>query len=120
MFLTCCLRGLDRLQLAANPAPHALNMSKADKAMLDHIKRFIAMCLRGGVAPKPKLHLFLELGVRAFAEGHPSAYATWRDEGMNRVLAEIGRCSHRMVWYVRVLHNWESSAPGQQRKRARR
>lgn len=77
------------------------------KAMLDHMKRFVVMSQRAGVAMKPKHHMAVELARRVPVSGNPNLYACWQDETLNRLLGDIGRTAHRSVWAVRVLAKFE-------------
>ena len=87
--------------------------------MLDAAKRFLVMCLRGGVAPKPKLHLMMHAALRCQTEGSPAAHATWQDETLNRLVASVGAAAHRMVWELRVMQNFESALKARKTKRSR-
>ncbi len=52
---------------------------------------------------KPKHHLVLHLVSRTAKHGNPGYYATFTDEGINKILKLVGQAAHRSVWEVRVF-----------------
>lgn len=87
--------------------------------MLDAAKRFLIMCLKGGVAPKPKLHLMMHSALRCRSEGSPASHATWQDETLNRLVASVGAAAHRKVWELRVMESFDSALRARDAKRKR-
>jgi hypothetical protein len=45
----------------------------------------------------------MEMSARLLWFGAPKLYATWKDEGKNGVLKDVGQKAHRTVWHARVL-----------------
>ena len=80
-----------------NVPPHTL------QRMFDAVKRHIVLSARAGVPLTPKHHLMLHLVSRTAKHGNPSYYATFTDEGINKLLMKVGQAAHRSVWEVRVL-----------------
>jgi hypothetical protein len=66
---------------------------------------------------KPKLHMMMHLVDRTLAQGNPAYYATWVDEGLNKVLASLGRQAHRSVWEARILTYFEHTEDLRQKRR---
>ena len=91
-----------------------------NEALLTQMKRFVMMSQRAGVNEKPKHHLSLEMVLRVPKEGNCSLHATWRDEGLNRQLGNLGRMAHAKVFYARVLSLWENSQEHLERTKRRR
>ena len=58
--------------------------------LLDHFKQYAAAMEPFGVHT-PKVHLMMHLILRSQWFGVPTNYATWRDEGYNRLLKDILR-----------------------------
>jgi hypothetical protein len=58
--------------------------------LLDHFKQYAAAMEPFGVHT-PKVHLMMLLILRSQWFGVPTNYATWRDEGYNRLLKDILR-----------------------------
>jgi hypothetical protein len=75
----------------------------AVQKMFDAVKKHIILAERAGVPMKPKHHLLLHLVARTRRHGNPNFYATFADEGINRIVKKIGEAAHRSVWEVRCL-----------------
>lgn len=73
------------------------------QAMYDAMKRHIILARRAGTPLKPKHHLVLHLVARTAKHGNPGYYATFTDEGINKLLKFVGQAAHRSVWEVRVF-----------------
>ena len=71
--------------------------------MFDSMKKHLILSNRAGVPMKPKHHLVLHMVARTGKYGNPSFYATFTDEGINKLLKKVGQAAHRTVWEVRVL-----------------
>ena len=71
--------------------------------MYDAMKRHIILAKLAGVPLKPKHHLVLHLVARTAKHGNPGYYATFTDEGINKLLKHVGQAAHRSVWEVRVF-----------------
>lgn len=56
-----------------------------------------------GLGKKPKLHLLMHMVGNSDFHGNPGLHSTFVDEGLNKVLAQIGRSAHRRVWELRVF-----------------
>ena len=74
-----------------------------NQAWLASVKSYCKDCETLGVPFKPKLHALGEMAARLLWFGAPKLYATWRDEGLNAVLALVAKRAHRRVWHARVL-----------------
>lgn len=88
--------------------------------MYDAVKRHVSLSQKAGVPLKPKHHLLLHLVERTKRHGNPGFYATFADEGMNRVLKKVGQAAHRSVWEARVFLHFgkiEETRRGQKRPR---
>ena len=59
---------------------------------------------RAGGSLKPKWHMMCHAIERLHLFGNPRFYWTYRDEGMNGVLAKIARSCHRRHW-METVHN---------------
>ena len=90
------------------------------QAMYDALNRMFCLWQRTDLQPKPKLHLLMHMCDRAARLGNPRFYATWVDEGLNKVLASLGRQAHRSVWECRVLTYFEELQKRTTTKRRRR
>ena len=64
-----------------------------------HIRSAIA----GGVKPMPKHHQMVHLLQGVPANGSPSLYSNWRDESLNRNLANIAGAAYAAVWERRIF-----------------
>ena len=73
------------------------------KKMFDAMKRHVVLAKIAGVPIKPKHHLVLHLVARTGKHGNPRYYATFKDEGINKLLKHVGQAAHRSVWEVRVF-----------------
>jgi hypothetical protein len=71
--------------------------------MYDAMKRHIILAKLAEVPMKPKHHLVLHLVARTARHGNPGYYATFTDEGINKLLKHVGQAAHRSVWEVRVF-----------------
>ena len=60
-----------------------------------------------GLEYKPKMHLLMEMVRQSPFHGNPSRFWTFEDEGLNRLLSQIGRSAHRLVWELRVFAHFE-------------
>ena len=58
--------------------------------MYDAIKKHLVLSQRAGVPMKPKHHLVIHLVARTAKHGNPSYYATFTDEGINKLLKKVG------------------------------
>jgi hypothetical protein len=79
--------------------------------MCDAGVRHINLAKLGGVHMLPKHHLFIHLLRGAVANGNPRFYATFRDEGANRVLAAVARSAYAAVWEQRIYSNFDRLEP---------
>ncbi len=77
--------------------------------MVTLVKRFVRLYKLAEFPEKPKLHLFIHLVQRTRYNGNADHYATFADEGLNAVVAEIARHAHRMVWTKRVYAWFDQS-----------
>ena len=75
--------------------------------MHDAVKRHLLLSRRAGVPMRPKHHLMIHLVARTAKHGNPSYYATFTDEGVNRLLKKVGAAAHRSVWEVRCLIHFD-------------
>ena len=66
----------------------------------------LASAKNGGVPMVPKHHLFIHMLRRSVVDGNPRTYATFRDEGANRVLAAVARTAYAAVWEQRIFSNF--------------
>ena len=81
------------------------NIQRFCNAIVSHFRA----CQQLGVPSKPKHHFLLEMGARLRITGSLALSATFPDEGLNKVIKQIGQSAHRMVWSLRVLEEFESS-----------
>lgn len=89
------------------------------QGMYDCVKRHVLLSQRAGVPLKPKHHMILHLVERTARGGNPNFYATFSDEGINRVLKKVGQAAHRSVWEMRVFSHFGKAEAGRvARKRA--
>ena len=79
----------------------------AVQAMYDCITRLTKLWVETGLPVRPKLHMLMHLVDRVPHQGNPAYYATWVDEGLNKLLASLGRQAHRSVWEARILTYFE-------------
>ena len=77
------------------------------QTMFDQWNRVYRLWTAAGLHVRPKLHLTMHMCERAKWQGNPAAYATWVDEGLNKVMANLARQSHRSVWELRILAYFE-------------
>ena len=75
-------------------------------------QRFVEMAVAGlralqelGCASRPKMHAWVHLATDAFEKGSPAVGATWQDEGLNKMLKDVGSGTSRHGWYERTLFN---------------
>ena len=73
------------------------------QGMYDAVKKHVVLSGKAGVPLKPKHHLILHMVGRTAKHGNPGYYATFTDEGVNRLLKQVGQAAHRSVWEVRVF-----------------
>ena len=66
-------------------------------------------CQQLEIPSKPKHHMLMEMGVRANQLGGLALNATFPDEGLNRIIKEIGQTAHRLVWSLRVLDDFDKA-----------
>jgi hypothetical protein len=71
--------------------------------MYDCVKRHLVLCKKAHVPLKPKHHQVLHMVARTAKHGNPNYYATFTDEGINRLLKKVGQSAHRAVWEMRVF-----------------
>lgn len=83
----------------------AANIQKMYDCMVRVLRLWSAIKL----PKRPKLHQLMHLVDRTPRQGNPAYYATWADEGLNRVLGSLGRQAHRQVWEARILAYFEAS-----------
>ena len=103
------LRGFDSL-LAVLALYHKngySNFPPADiQAYCDNMMVHLRCCKRLECRPKPKHHFSLETGRRLSVTGSLAACATFPDEGLNKIVKQIGQQAHRLVWSFRVLDDF--------------
>ena len=75
--------------------------------MYDSVKRHIVAAQKAGVVMRPKHHLMLHMVERTAKHGSPNYYSTFEDEGINRLLKQVGQAAHRSVWEARVFLHFE-------------
>lgn len=68
-------------------------------AYMSHVTLFA----RAGAALKPKAHAMIHMIQRALELGSPRYYHTYRDESLNRVIANIAASSHRMLFATSIF-----------------
>lgn len=83
-------------------APRVLPPSDIQR-LHDDFNKFVRFWGVSGLAFKPKMHLLMHLIGNASHHGNPGMHTTFHDEGLNRVLAQMGRVAHRRNWELRVL-----------------
>ena len=115
-FLICAGEGLqDYFSLLAesprNVPPVLL------QRMYDAMKKHIMLSQRAGVHMKPKHHLVLHMVARTSKHGNPGYYATFTDEGINKLLKKVGQSAHRSVWEIRCLVRFGNVEEARQSKK---
>ena len=65
--------------------------------------RFAVLFQRAGGTTTPKSHLMIHLFQRAVSKGNPRFYHTYRDESLNKMLANVARSAHRLSWQETVF-----------------
>ena len=76
--------------------------------LFDISPRLFRLWKDAGLPCRPKLHHIMHLVQRSELQGNPAYYATWEDEGLNKVLGQLGRAAHRSVWEVRILAHFDA------------
>jgi hypothetical protein len=87
--------------------------------MYDVVKTHVKLSARVGIKMKPKHHLLLHMVKRTLRHGNPGWYSTFEDEGINRILKQVGKAAHRTVWEVRVFSHFRKAEVFRGRKRPR-
>jgi len=77
--------------------------------MYDSVKRHFRLARLAGIKLKPKHHLLLHMVQRTLRHGNPGWYATFEDEGINKIVKGIGQAAHRSVWEVRVFDHFDKA-----------
>ena len=78
----------------------------------DQCQTFVTLAVGGlgalqdlGVEPKPKCHAIAHMAGDVYEKGSPALWATWVDEGLNKMLKDVGSGTNRNGWYERTLFN---------------
>ena len=87
--------------------------------VLDLYMSVVRLWPDAGMAFKPKMHIIGHLIYASWFTGNPDWFATWKDEGQNKVLADVARSAHSSLFEIRVLVNLEAEAELKKRKRQR-
>ena len=76
-----------------------------------------------GIQPKPKYHALVHMAGDVYEKGSPARWACWVDEGLNKMLKDVGMGYSRIGWYERTLASANlllgRRADAQRRKRLR-
>ena len=87
------------------------------QTMFDLWNRIYRLWESADLRVKPKLHQTMHMCERSQWQGNPAAYATWVDEGLNKVLANLAKRAHRSVWELRILAYFDESRKRAAKKR---
>ena len=86
-----------------------VGIAEERQRLCDAICSHYRTCKRLRIPSKPKHHFLMELVVRCARNGPLALMATWPDEGLNRVIKNIGQTAHRLNWSHRVLDDFEAA-----------
>ena len=78
------------------------------QTMFDNYMHLTRYWKEAGLAFKPKMHLLGHLVHNIPFSGNPSFHTTFLDESENRILAEICRSAHRLVFEYRVFAHYKA------------
>ena len=99
-------RALDRFIWLSDNGPKRLKASDVQSTMeclVEHVT-----CMENlAVELLPKHHLWAHMVRRSLFQGNFTYYATWTDEHLNGVVAQICRCCHSQTFERRVLQKFK-------------
>ena len=72
---------------------------------VDHFASAMTAMRALDIVPRPKFHACIHLACDPYFKGSPQTWATWTDEGLNKMLKSVGTGAHRQGWCERTLHN---------------
>ena len=112
-----CADGLVHMISIFDTSPRNLPAA-AVQGLYDSMKKVFASWAGARWHMTPKMHLMLHAVERARLHGNPRFYSTFLDEGLNRVLRDIARSTHRLTWEVRIFERfaWAEQARAKRKR----
>ena len=90
----------------------------AVQGLYDSMKKVFASWAGARWHMTPKMHLMLHAVERARLHGNHRFYRSFLNEGLNRVLRDIARSTHRLTWEVRIFERfaWAEQARAKRKR----
>ena len=87
--------------------------------LVDSVQNALRALQGLGIPSRFKMHGLVHLAADAHEKGSPALWATWTDEGLNRILKAVSLNAHcrRDIWTERVLSSVQSVLDRRARKR---
>lgn len=104
---------------AMRDSPRVLSAAESQR-LHDAFNKLARHWALSGLPTKPKMHLLCHMVGNADYHGIPGMHTTFADEGLNRVLAQMGRVAHRNVWELRIFAHFQKHQALEPKRKSQR